>query len=153
VMRSGHDSSAVSKASASLFDDLCMRGFWKATLSKSIGSEADSRACEIRASTVQSSPPENRIASRARVGALFSLGESGWNGGSGMLSMRDASESRSSCSNCSTEEESLVSCALLGTSCSLRDRDGIAYLAMSFFSLTDLAGNLQRECRSSDRQL
>jgi hypothetical protein len=151
-MRSGHDSSAASKASASVSDDLCMRGFWKATLSKSIGSEAGSRASEIRASTVQSSPPENSIASRAGVGTLFSSEERGWSGGFGMSSTRDASELRSSCSNRSTEEESLVSCAWLGTSCSLRERDGIAYLAMSFLPLTDLAGYLQMVCRLLNRQ-
>jgi hypothetical protein len=70
-----------------------------------------------------------------------------------MLSTRDSSELRSSCSNRSTEEASLVSCAWLGTSCSLRDRDGIAYLAMSFLPLTDLAGRyLQRMYRSLSRQ-
>ena len=151
-MRSGHDSSAASKASASVFDDLCMRGFWKATLSKSIGSEAGSRACEIRASTVQSSPPENKIANRAGVGAASSSERPDRNGGSGMPRTRNASESRSSCSNRSTEEEALVSCAWLGTSCSLRDRDGIAYLAMSFLPLTDLAGYLQMVDRLSSRQ-
>lgn len=69
-----------------------------------------------------------------------------------MLSTRDASDARNSCSNRSTEEDSWVSCAWLGISCSLRDRDGIAYLAMSFLPLTELAGYLQMVYRLSSRQ-
>jgi len=151
-MRSGHDSSAASKASASTFDDLCIRGFWKATFSRSIGSEVGSRACETRASTVQSSPPENRIANREGVGAQLSFRTPAWSGGSGIPSTREASEFRSSCSNNNTDEESWVSWVWLGTIRSLRDRDGIAYLAMSFLSLIELAGYLQSVHRSLGRQ-
>jgi hypothetical protein len=109
VIRSGHDSSAASKASASISEALWMRGFWNATLSKSIGSESGSSSCEIRASTVQSSPPEKRIASRAGVDEP-SAGMAPSNvGGSGMFSTRSARESRRSCSSRTTDGDCFVS--------------------------------------------
>lgn len=48
-----------------------------------------------------------------------------------MFSTRSARESRRSCSSCTTDEDSCVSWTWLATNCSLRERDGIAYLTMS----------------------
>lgn len=48
-----------------------------------------------------------------------------------MFNTRSASESRRSCSSRATDEDFCVSWTGLATNCSLRERDGIAYLTMS----------------------
>ena len=54
--------------------DLWIRGFSKATLRRSIGSDGGSRSLESRARMVQSRPPEKRIARLVfDVGAEMSL--------------------------------------------------------------------------------
>lgn len=75
---------------------------------RSIGSDSGRIACVRRARTVQSRPPENKIAIRVGVGGVLQLGTPGIGGGSGMPSTRCVKESCNSRSSRSTEGESCL---------------------------------------------
>ena len=128
VTRSGHDSYAAAFVGSSA-EGLCIRGFSKATLRRSIDSDCGSMPCARRASSVQSRPPENRIASL--VGGVALSIDADEDGGSGMFSILGVSEPRNSCSRCSTLLDVCVMWDGLGGICSFREREGITYLTMS----------------------